>query len=301
MALLTNMSRKLMAFSALISATLLIGAPAQAQTETVSPEVTLSADDTTTNIFDGFHQPVMKTYIRLGYQIDLFGETLNLPGNDLEAIKAGGVVYHAPRVGGMYRLGKGTDVLQNSFIFGDYTFLSQPVQDQRTEVDFTRSTHFLDAGLGYFIPLMEDRIEIGPYVGMSAQLNFNDRDANPDDDSVYYHANQNRFGFGLGSLFSVRFDDTLPFPLFFFANAGVFPFTPVQTDPAAAIFPDNLTVMHFTGSFYGRFLPYLGGEIGFRQQFHVGGNDRSSFNASWSEFFAMVRFEPEILFQTSEE
>lgn len=271
--------------------------PVMAQESTPKNEPAIRNDDTTTDIFDGVHQPVMKTYIRLGYQIDLFSETLAVPNSDLEEIKAGGVVYHAPRVGGMYRLGKGTDILENSFIFGDYTFLSQPVQDQRTEVDFTRSTHFLDAGVGHFIKLLEDRIEVGPYVGMSAQLNFNDRDANPEDESIYYHANQNRLGFGLGSLFSARFDDTLPFPLFFFANAGVFPFTPVQSSTPGAIFPDNLTVVHFTGSFYGRFLPYLGGEIGFRQQFHVGANDRSNFNAAWSEFFAMIRFEPEILFQ----
>lgn len=278
------------------SATLAGIAQPEASTPTPPPAVTAN-DDTTTDLFDGIHQPVMKTYIRLGYQIDLFSETLGVPDSDLKEIKAGGVVYHAPRLGGMYRLGKGADFLENSFIFGDYTFLSQPVKDQRTEVDFTRSTHFLDAGLGHFIKLLEDRIEIGPYIGMSAQLNFNDRDANPEDESVYYHANQNRLGFGLGSLFSARFDDTLPFPLFFFANAGVFPFTPVQSSTPEAIFPDNLTVVHLTGSFYGRFLPYLGGEIGFRQQFHVGANDRSSFNAAWSEFFAMIRFEPEILFQ----
>ncbi len=256
-----------------------------------------NADDTTTNILDGNHQPVMKTYIRLGYQIDLFNESLTIPNSELEEIRAGGVVYHAPRIGGMYRLGKGTDILESSFVFGDYTFLSQPVQDQRTDVTFNRSTHFLDAGAGYFIKLLEDRIELGPYVGMSAQLNFNDRDPNPDEDSIYYHATQNRLGFGLGSLFSMRFDDTLPFPLFFFANAGVFPLTPVQSDAAGAIFPENLTVMHFTGSFYGRFLPYLGGELGFRQQLHFGSDTRSSFNASWSEFFAMIRFEPEILFR----
>lgn len=290
-------TRSIKTLSYALCAVSLCSAPVLAQSETTP---NLSTDDTTTNIFDGVHQPVMKTYVRLGYQIDVFGETLTLPDSDLQEIKAGGVVYHAPRIGGMYRLGKNTDIFEHSFIFGDYTFLSQPVMDQRTEVNFTRSTHFLDAGIGRFIQLMEDRIEIGPYLGMSSQLNFNDRDANPDEDSIYYHANQNRLGFGVGSLFSVRFDDTLPFPLFFFANAGVFPFTPVQTDPAAAIFPENLTVMHFTGSFYGRFLPYLGGEIGFRQQFHVGGSDRSNFSAAWSEFFAMVRFEPEILFQAED-
>ncbi|MGV3525310.1 MAG: hypothetical protein ACO1RX_13850 [Candidatus Sericytochromatia bacterium] len=248
----------------------------------------------TTDLTDGVHQPVLNTFVRLGYQIDLFGEKLTLPNTDLQEINAGGVVYHAPRFGGMYRLGPAAGSLENAFVFGDYTYLSQPVLNQRTNDSFNRSTHFLDLGLGYFFKLVEDRIELAPYLGMSAQLNLNDR--NPSDDSIYYHNNQNRLGFGLGSQFAVRFDDTLPFPLFLFLNGAVYPLTPVQTTASNAVFPSNLTVVHLTGSFYGRFLPYLGGELGFRQQFHFGSNERSSFNASWSEFFAMIRFEPEILF-----
>lgn len=268
-----------------------MAAPAFAQS---SPPA--DTTDTTTNLSDGVHQPVMKTYIRMGYQIDLFSESLKLPNTELGEITAGGVVYHAPRVGGMYRIGELGGTLENAFIFADYTFLSQPVKDERVETEFTRSTHFLDAGMGYFFQLVEDRIEIAPYLGMSSQLNFNDRDPDPQTDTIYYHDNQNRLGFGLGSLFAVRFDDTLPFPLFLFLNAGVFPLTPVQSQAPNSAFPDNLTVLQFTGSFYGRFLPYLGGELGFRQQLHFGSSERSNFNASWSEFFALIRFEPEILF-----
>lgn len=254
-----------------------------------------NADDTTTNLTDGFHQPVMKTYGRLGYQIDLFGEKLNLPGTALDTISAGGVVYHQPRIGGMYRLNASADIFENAFVFSDYTFMSQPVSDQKTLEKYNRSTHFVDAGLGYFIKLVEDRIELGPYLGMSAQFNLNDRQ--PTGQGVYYHSNQNRLGFGLGTLYAMRFDDTLPFPLFLFLNAAVYPLTPVQTASPDAVFPTNLTILHFTGSFYGRFLPYLGGELGFRQQYHFGSDTRSQFSASWSEFFAMIRFEPEILFK----
>ncbi|MBF2054226.1 MAG: hypothetical protein IGS03_12315 [Candidatus Sericytochromatia bacterium] len=264
--------------------------PALAQSETApagSDPVSIRIDDTSTAIGDGFHQSVMKTFVRLGYQIDLFGEQLRLPNTEIEEITAGGVVYHAPRIGGMYRLSEGP--LKDAYIFSDYTFLSQPVKNQLTGDTFTRSTHFLDAGIGYFYPLVEDRIEIAPYIGMSAQFNLNDRQ--PEDDSIYYHRDQSRVGFGLGSQFAARFDDALPFPLFLFMNAAIYPLTPVISDAQNAVFPDNLTVLHFTGSFYGRFLPYLGGEVGFRQQFHLGNN----FNASWSEFFAMVRFEPEVL------
>jgi len=253
-------------------------------------------DDTSTNLSDGIHQPVMKTNGHLGYQIYLVSEKLAVPDSPLKEITAGGVVYHAPRIGGMYRLGKSTGSLENSFVFGDYTFLSQPVMDERIQQDYTRSTHFVDAGLGYFFKIVEDRVEIAPYLGMSAQFNLNNRDPDPDTNNIYYHANQSRVGFGLGSILAVRFDDTLPFPLFLFVNAGVFPLTPVIADAADTQFPENLTVMHLTGSFYGRFLPYLGGELGIRQQFHFGSSPSSNFTGSWTEFFAMIRFEPEILF-----
>ena len=55
---------------------LLTAAPALAQTPEPTPA---PAGDITTNLSDGLHQPVMKSYIRLGYQIDLFGEKLVLP------------------------------------------------------------------------------------------------------------------------------------------------------------------------------------------------------------------------------
>lgn len=252
-------------------------------------------DDIRTNLQDGIHQPVMKSYVRLGYQIDLFGEKLTLPNNTLDTIEAGGVIFHEPRVGGMYRVGPYGGALQNAFIFADYTYAHQPVNDKRAGDSFVRNTHFLDVGLGYFFKLVEDRIEIAPYLGMSSQLNFNDRTLS--DDSVYYRASQNRLGFGLGGLFATRFDDTLPFPLFLFLNAGVFPLTPVSSSPNAT-FPPNLTVIHLSGSFYGRFLPYLGGELGIRQQIQLGGETgKSDFSAYWTEFFAMLRFEPEVLFE----
>lgn len=236
------------------------------------------------------HEPVMRTYGRLGYQIDLFGEKLSLPNTDLNEITAGGVVYHEPRIGGMYRVKQGD--LKNGFVFMDYTFLSQPVKNQRTGDFFGRYTHFLDAGIGYFFKLMKDRIELGPYLGMSSQFNHNDRAIT--DKSIYYHVNQNRVAFGLGSQLAVRFDDTLPFPLFLFINLAAYPLTPVFTDSSTAVFPGNMSIFHLSFSWYGRFLPYLGGELGFRQQFHLGSNASSSFTASWSEFFATVRFEPEI-------
>lgn len=254
-----------------------------------------TATNTTTNLNDGVHIPVTNSYIRAGYQIDLFGEKLTIPNNSLDTISAGGVVYHEPRIGGMWRLGSYAGPLENSFIFSDYTFTSQPVTNQRTNEKFNRSTHFLDVGLGYFFKLVEDRIELAPYLGMSAQFNLNDK--LPDQQDVYYHANQNRLGFGLGALYSMRFDDTLPFPLFLYLNAALYPLTPVQSSSSTAIFPTNLTIFHLTGSFYGRFLPYLGGELGVRQQFHFGSDTRSQFSASWTEFFALIRFEPEILFQ----
>lgn len=257
-------------------------APAQAKVDPL---------DMSTDITDGIHQPVMKSYIRLGYQLDIFGEQLSLPGTELQQITAGGVVYHEPRIGGMYRIREGQ--LKNAYIFGDYTFLSQPVSDQRSGEKFTRWTHFLDGGVGYFFKLMEDRIEIAPFLGVSSQLNFNDQD--PEDKSVYYHVSQSRLGFGLGTQLAVRFDDTLPFPLFLFLNAAVYPLTPVFTDSSEAVFPENLTVIHANGSFYGRFLPYLGAEVGYRQQFHFGSRDDASFNAAWGEFFATLRFEPEVL------
>ncbi len=274
--------------AALLSLCLLLICPhfAQAQDQT----------DTTTNLNDGVHQPVMKTNAHLGYQINLVSEKLQVPNSPLKEITAGGVVYHAPRIGGMYRLGESAGSLANGFVFGDYTFLSQPVMDERIQEDYTRSTHFVDAGLGYFFKVIEDRIEIAPYLGMSAQFNLNDRNPAPESNNIYYHANQSRVGFGLGSILAVRFDDTLPFPLFLFVNAGVFPLTPVFADAADTQFPDNLTVLHLTGSFYGRFLPYLGGEVGIRQQFHFGSSPSSNFNGSWTEFFAMIRFEPEIMF-----
>ncbi|PKL75588.1 MAG: hypothetical protein CVV27_14600 [Candidatus Melainabacteria bacterium HGW-Melainabacteria-1] len=259
-----------------------------------APETIQMDRDTRTNLSDGRHQPVMKSYVRLGYQIDLFSEKLVLPGTELDTITAGGVVYHEPRVGGMVRLGDYAGSLEHAFLFTDYTFTAQPVTNQRTNEKYNRSTHFLDLGLGYFFQLVEDRIEIAPYLGMSAQFNLNDR--NLDDQSVYYHANQNRLGFGLGGLFAVRFDDTLPFPLFLFLNLAAYPLTPVSTAATTASFPDNLTIVHLGGSFYGRFLPYLGGELGFRQQFHFGGDSQAQFSAAWSEFFAMIRFEPEVLF-----
>ena len=270
--------------------------PVLAEPETSATAV-LERDDKSTNLGDGIHQSVMNTYLRLGYQIDIFGEQLKLPGTAVEEITAGGVVYHEPRIGGMYRISSGD--FKNAFVFSDYTFLSQPVDNQRTNEKYTRSTHFLDAGLGYFFQLVEDRIEIAPYLGFSAQLNHNDK--TPTDQSIYYHSGQSRLGFGLGSQLAVRFDDTLPFPLFLFLNAAVYPLTPVLTDSQDAVFPENLTVLHFNGSFYGRFLPYLGGEIGYRQQFHFGANERSSFNAAWGEFFATIRFEPEILWLQAQE
>jgi hypothetical protein len=238
------------------------------------------------------HDPVMKTYVRLGYQIDLFGEKLTLPNTELGEITAGGVVYHEPRIGGMYRFKQGA--LKNAYVFMDYTFLSQPVKNQRTGDQFGRFTHFLDAGIGYFFPLMKDRIELAPYLGMSAQFNHNDKTI--DDKSVYYHVNQNRLGFGLGTQLAVRFDDALPFPLFLFVNLAAYPFTPVLTDSTTASFPSNMSIFHLGFSWYGRFLPYLGAEAGFRQQFHLGSGGSADFSASWSEFFATVRFEPEILF-----
>lgn len=274
--------------AALFSLCLLLLCPHLAQAQ--------DSTDTKTDLNDGVHQPVMKTNLHLGYQIDLVSEKLQVPNSPLKEITAGGVVYHAPRIGGMYRLGESAGSLANSFIFGDYTFLSQPVMDERIQADYTRSTHFVDAGLGYFFKIVEDRVEIAPYLGMSAQFNLNDRDPDPKSNNIYYHANQSRIGFGLGSLLAVRFDDRLPFPLFLFVNAGIFPLTPVFADAADTSFPENLTVLHLTGSFYGRFLPYLGGELGIRQQFHFGSSPNSSFNGSWTEFFAMLRFEPEILF-----
>lgn len=254
-------------------------------------EIDLQKQDRLTDLQDGIHQPVMKSYGRLGYQIDVFGERLRLPGTEIEEITAGGVVFHAPRVGAMYRIAEGP--LKHSYVFADYTFLSQPVQNERTGENFARSTHFLDAGLGYFFELVEDRIELAPFLGMSAQFNLND--VNLSDQNVYYHGNQTRMGFGLGTQLAVRFDDTLPFPLFLFVNAAAYPFTPVTTEAADAEFPDNLTILHFNGSFYGRFLPYLGAELGYRQQFHFGSSANSQFDAAWGEFFLMFRFEPEIL------
>lgn len=279
-----------------LATTLLSPLQALAQSEPAAEDTITRTDntDTTTNIGDGIHQPVMKTYGRIGYQIDLFGETLTLPNTALDKITAGGVIYHQPRIGGMYRVGASGGALQNAFLLADYTYSLQPVTNQRTNEKFNRSTHFLDFGLGYFFQLVEDRIEIAPYLGMSAQLNVNDR--NLSDDSIYYHGSQNRLGFGLGGLLSVRFDDTLPFPLFLFLNLAAYPFTPVSSSAANAAFPGNLTIVHLGGSFYGRFLPYLGGEVGIRQQFHFGSDTRSQFNASWTEFFLMMRFEPEILF-----
>lgn len=239
---------------------------------------------------DSAHEPVMRTYARLGYQIDVFGEKLSAPQTDFGEITAGGVVYHEPRIGGMYRIRTGD--FKNTFVFMDYTFLSQPVVNQRTGEMFGRYTHFLDAGLGYFFKLMKDRIELAPYLGMSSQFNHNDRSLA--DPSIYYHVNQNRVAFGLGSQLAVRFDETLPFPLFLFVNLAAYPLTPVFTDSSTAIFPSSMSIFHFGFSWYGRFLPYMGGEIGFRQQFHLGGSDNSNFTASWSEFFATMRFEPDI-------
>lgn len=255
--------------------------------------------DLHTNLSDGIHQPVMRSYVRLGYQIELFGEKLVLPDSTLDTIEAGGVIYHEPRFGGMYRFGPTAGVLDNAFVFADYTYAHQPVNDTRAGDSFVRNTHFLDAGLGYFFKLVEDRIELAPYLGMSAQFNFNDRSLA--DDTVYYRASQNRLGFGLGGLFATRFDDTLPFPLFLFVNLGLFPLTPVSSSPNAT-FPPNLTVIHLTGSFYGRFLPYLGGEVGIRQQIQLGGESgKSDFSAYWTEFFLMLRFEPEGLFSGAPE
>ena len=236
------------------------------------------------------HEPVMRTYLRSGYQIDLFGERLTLPETDLGEITAGGVVYHEPRIGGMYRFRQGP--LKDGFIFMDYTFLSQPVTNQRTGELFGRYTHFLDAGLGWFFKLMQNRIEIAPYLGMSSQFNHNDRPI--EDNSIYYHVNQTRMAFGLGSQLAVRFDDTLPFPLFLFINLAAYPLTPVYTDSTSAAFPERMSIFHAGFSWYGRFLPYLGAELGFRQQLHFGSGNNSSFSASWSEFFAALRFEPEV-------
>lgn len=257
--------------------------PSASPTSSQQPETTpVSAEES--------HEPVMRTYGRIGYQIDLFGEKLTLPSTELGEITAGGVVYHEPRIGGMYRFKEGT--LKNAYVFMDYTFLSQPVKNQRTGDQFGRYTHFLDAGVGYFFKLLKDRIELAPYLGMSAQFNHNDKTI--DDKSVYYHVNQNRLGFGLGTQLAVRFDDTLPFPLFLFVNLAAYPFTPVLTDSTTANFPSNMSIFHLGLSWYGRFLPYLGGEVGFRQQFHLGSGGSANFSASWSEFFATVRFEPEI-------
>lgn len=247
--------------------------------------------DIATDLTDGIHQPVMKSYGRLGYQIDVFGERLRLPGTEIEEITAGGVLFHNPRIGGMYRMPSGP--LKDAYVYMDYTFMSQPVFNQRTEENFTRSTHFLDAGVGYFFKLVEDRVELAPFLGMSSQFNLND--INLENQNIYYHANQSRLGFGLGAQLAVRFDDTLPFPLFLFINAAAYPFTPVITDAVEAEFPENLTVLHFNGSFYGRFLPYLGAEAGYRQQFHFGSSAQSQFDAAWGEFFLLFRFEPEIL------
>lgn len=248
-----------------------------------------------TDLTDGKHQAVMKSYFRVGYQIDLFGEKLVLPGSVLDTITAGGVIFHEPRVGGMIRLGPYAGSLEHAFLFADYTYAHQPVTDTRAGDKFTRATHFLDIGLGYFFQLVEDRIELAPYLGMSSQLNFNDRSLS--DDTVYYRAAQNRLGFGLGGLFAVRFDDTLPFPLFMFLNLALYPLTPVTASSTNAAFPGNLTVVHFSGSFYGRFLPFLGGELGIRQQLHFGSDAKAQFSAWWTEFFALIRFEPEVLFE----
>lgn len=285
---------KTLCTTAFLTMTLL--SPALAQNEPAPEAPKPSATDTTTNIGDGIHQAVMKSYGRIGYQIDLFSEKLTLPNTSLESITAGGVIFHQPRIGGMYRVGSYGGPLEHAFLFMDYTYSLQPVTNQRTSEKFTRSTHFLDLGLGYFFQLVEDRIELAPYLGMSSQFNVNDR--NPSDDTIYYHGAQNRMGFGLGGLLAVRFDDTLPFPLFLFMNLAAYPFTPVSSSSTNAAFPNNLTIVHATGSFYGRFLPYLGGEVGIRQQFHFGSDARSQFNASWTEFFLMMRFEPEILFNS---
>ena len=178
--------------------------------------------DLKTDLQDGIHKPVMKSYGRLGYQIDVFGERLRLPGTEIEEITAGGVVFHAPRVGGMYRITEGP--LKHTYVFADYTFLSQPVDNVRTGDTFTRSTHFMDAGVGYFFKLVEDRVELAPFLGMSAQFNLNDSNPN----------------------FSIAFTSSLVFPLTLkFSRTNSFPSTCLDE---SALLRANFLI--FFGSLY---------------------------------------------------
>jgi hypothetical protein len=238
------------------------------------------------------HQPVMTHQVYLGYQINLFSETLK----DLQPpttgvardVKAEGLLYHGLRAGGQTRA---YDVL----LFGEYTFLNQPVTNRINSEQFNRATHFIDAGLGYIFPLVKDRIEIAPYLGLNGQFYANDKTQT--NTSIYYHVGQSRLAFGAGARYTMRFDDTLPFPLFLNANLGFYPLSTVTTADSNALFVPGASVIQFGASFYGRFLPYLGAELGFRQQFQNGGTSAASFGASWTDFFLNMKLEPEVFFK----
>lgn len=232
------------------------------------------------------YPPIMTTNISLGYQIDFFNESLLFPADSTKDIKADGTVYNVVRTGGQLRI-------YNGLLFADYSYLTQPVTNQTTLSKFNRGTHFFDVGLGYVFQLMNNKLELAPYLGATGQITGNDTPQA--DDSVYYHVNQNRIGFGGGVRAAYRFLDRFSV----IASGGFYPLTNANTESANSGFPPNLSLVNLSLRVRAEILPYLGSEVGFNQQFHAGSTADANFNASWSDFYARLTFEPEVLFKSA--
>lgn len=228
------------------------------------------------------YPPIMNSNVSLGYQINFFNENLLFPQSPDKDIKADGTVYEVIRTGGQLRL-------YNGFLFADYSYLNQPVTNQTTAAKFTRGTHAFDVGLGYIFQLMNNRLELAPFLGTTGQITGND--SVQVDDSVYYHVNQSRIGFGGGVRAAFRIWDRFSV----IASGGFYPLTNVTTASTNSGFPAGLSLVNLSLRLRAQILPYLGSEIGFNQQFHSGSNTDTNFNASWGDVYARVTFDPEVL------
>lgn len=248
------------------------------------------------DVFDEKLEPIINSRLAAGYQADLFSEKLG-------DIDVQGSVFNVLRGEGLLRLYDG-------FLFGSYSFLSQPVKavnketGQDTGEKFSRLTHNIDGGLGYLFTAIPNRLEVGPFLGVLSQINNNDQQiaastatdgsAIQSDQTIYYNTSQTRFGFGGGLLVGLKIWKMISLRL----RGGYYPISNISNSSTSAEFPTSLNMFNARVSLYAKVLPYLGVEVGSHHQWHMGETaSKSAFSANWNDVFANISFEPEILFK----
>lgn len=227
------------------------------------------------------HTPILDNNISLGYQVNLFTELLNQE-------RVEGTVFHITKGHGLFRA-------YNGFLYGNYSFLYQPVTTvnqqtaQPTGNEFNRLTHGFDGGIGYAFTAVPNHFEIAPFAGVLGQVNVNDK--NPEQPTIYYHTPQTRLGYGGGLKFGWRPVQALEV----LGSAGYYPFSTVTTDNLGnnnIVFPDNLSTWDFKLRLRGMVLPFLGLELGGEYQLQNGNQNQLQFSSNWGGVFGQVSFLP---------